>query len=108
MSRRARLFADAKPAEDAVQDFVGVDCTDHLAQLVEREPNHTLTAAGAWSGGDAPVSDEMRSISRGSLIFSTNTAGIFATLIRVMISAIARALGSESVETPKGAMNSTS
>ena len=54
----------------------------------------------------APVSAAIRCISRGSLIFSRKTAGIPAALIWVMIPAISRALGSDSVETPKGAMKS--
>ena len=40
------------------------------------------------------------------MTFSRNTAGIFACLTWVMILAMSRALGSDSVETPSGAMNS--
>ena len=40
--RTRRLLADAEPAEDAVEDVVGDDRADDLAQLVERP------AAGRW------------------------------------------------------------
>jgi hypothetical protein len=32
-------FADAKPAENAVQDVVGIDGADHLGKCVERQTN---------------------------------------------------------------------
>ena len=53
------------------------------------------------------LSGEIRRISRGSLIFSRKTAGIFAVLMCVMMPAMSRALASDSVETPNGAINST-
>src|SRR5262245_31335667 len=36
MLLRARLLADAEPGEDPVEQVVGVDRTDHLAQLLQR------------------------------------------------------------------------
>ena len=55
----------------------------------------------------APVSRAISRISRGSVMFSMNTAGIFSLLICAMILATSLAEASESVETRSGEMNFT-
>src|SRR5262245_28689959 len=34
----AGLLPDAEPAEDAVEQVVGINCPDHLSNLIEGEP----------------------------------------------------------------------
>ena len=54
----------------------------------------------------APVCAAMLWASRGSAMFSKNTAATFSRFTASMVRAMSRALASASVETPCGAINS--